>query len=76
MATKYLDLTFTESVRRAQNEYYGHTVKITGAPERDPLGEGEPSSLQLVTASTWARSAKAGGRTFSIAEVPLDFCGS
>ena len=41
MATKYLDLTFTESVRRAQKQYYGHTAKITDAPERDPLGEGE-----------------------------------
>lgn len=37
MATKYLDLTFTDSVRRAQQEYFGHTVKITGTPERDPL---------------------------------------
>jgi predicted pyridoxine 5'-phosphate oxidase superfamily flavin-nucleotide-binding protein len=37
MATKYLDLTFTDSVRRAQQEYYGHTVKITGASECDPL---------------------------------------
>lgn len=37
MATKYLDLTFTDSVRRAQQEYYGHMVKITGASERDPL---------------------------------------
>ena len=41
MATKYLDLTVTDSVRRAQQEYYGHTVKIAGAPERDPLGEAE-----------------------------------
>ena len=41
MAAKYLDLTFTDSVRKAQQEYYGHTVKITGAPERDPLGDAE-----------------------------------
>jgi predicted pyridoxine 5'-phosphate oxidase superfamily flavin-nucleotide-binding protein len=41
MATKYLDLTFTESVRCAQKEYYGHTVKIADAPARDPLGEAE-----------------------------------
>ncbi len=41
MATKYLDLTFTESVRRAQKEYYGQAARITGAPERDPLSEGE-----------------------------------
>lgn len=41
MATKYLDLTMTESVCRAQKAYYGHAAKITGASERDPLGEAE-----------------------------------
>ena len=41
MATKYLDLTFTESVCRAQTRYYGRAVNIPGAPERDPLGQDE-----------------------------------
>ncbi len=41
MATKYLDLTFTESVCRAQTQYYGRAGKIAGAPERDPLGQAE-----------------------------------
>ena len=41
MATKYLDLTFTDSVCRAQKQYYGSTDAITGAPERDPLGQAE-----------------------------------
>jgi predicted pyridoxine 5'-phosphate oxidase superfamily flavin-nucleotide-binding protein len=41
MATKYLDLTFTESVRRAQTQYYGRAGHIEGAPERDPLGQAE-----------------------------------
>ena len=41
MATKYLDLTFTESVRRAQKQYYGNAGKIVGAPERDPLSQAE-----------------------------------
>ena len=41
MATKYLDLTFTESVRRAQTQYYGRAGEIAGAPERDPLGQAE-----------------------------------
>ena len=41
MATKYLDLTFTESVRRTQTAYYGMAGNITGAPEKDPLGEAE-----------------------------------
>lgn len=41
MATKYLDLTFTESVCRAQEQYYGRAGKIAGVPERDPLGQAE-----------------------------------
>jgi predicted pyridoxine 5'-phosphate oxidase superfamily flavin-nucleotide-binding protein len=41
MATKYLDLTFTESVCRAQTRYYGRAGKIAGAPERDPLSQTE-----------------------------------
>ena len=41
MATKYLDLTFTDSVCRAQKQYYGRAGVITGAPERDPLSQAE-----------------------------------
>ena len=41
MATKYLDLTFTDSVCRAQQQYYGRAGVITGAPERDPLSQAE-----------------------------------
>lgn len=41
MATKYLDLTFTDAVCRAQEQYYGRTGNIAGAPERDPLGQAE-----------------------------------
>jgi predicted pyridoxine 5'-phosphate oxidase superfamily flavin-nucleotide-binding protein len=41
MATKYLDLTFTEAVCRAQKQYYGGAGKIVGAPERDPLTQAE-----------------------------------
>ena len=41
MATKYLDLTFTESVCRAQKQYYGNVGKIVGAPERDLLSQAE-----------------------------------
>jgi hypothetical protein len=41
MATKYLDLMMTDSVRRAQKQYYGRTGNIAGAPERDPLGPAE-----------------------------------
>lgn len=41
MATKYLDLTFTDAVCRAQKQYYGSMGKIARAPERDPLGQAE-----------------------------------
>jgi uncharacterized protein len=41
MALKYLELTMTEAVRRAQNQYYGRAVNIAGAPERDPLTQDE-----------------------------------
>ncbi len=41
MATKYLDLTFTDAVCQAQKRYYGSAGKIGGAPDRDPLGQAE-----------------------------------
>ncbi len=41
MAMKYLGLTVTESVCRAQKQYYGSAGTITAAPERDPLGRAE-----------------------------------
>lgn len=41
MAAKYLELMFTDSVRRAQRQYYGRAGNIGGAPERDPLGQAE-----------------------------------
>jgi predicted pyridoxine 5'-phosphate oxidase superfamily flavin-nucleotide-binding protein len=41
MATKYLDIMFTDSVRRAQKQYYGASGEIANAPERDVLGPAE-----------------------------------
>ena len=41
MATRYLDLAMTESVRRAQKQYYGRSTRIADAAARDPLGEAE-----------------------------------
>jgi predicted pyridoxine 5'-phosphate oxidase superfamily flavin-nucleotide-binding protein len=41
MATKYLDLMFTTAVCRAQTQYYGRTGKISGAPDRNLLGQAE-----------------------------------
>ena len=41
MAGKYLRVTMTESVRRAQQRYYGHAATIADVPGRDPLGDAE-----------------------------------
>ena len=41
MAMKYLDMTLTDAVCRAQTQHYGRAGKITSAPERDPLGDAE-----------------------------------
>jgi predicted pyridoxine 5'-phosphate oxidase superfamily flavin-nucleotide-binding protein len=41
MALKYLELAMTDAVHRAQTQYYGRAVNISGAPERDPLGQDE-----------------------------------
>ncbi|CAE6731986.1 Pyridoxamine 5\\'-phosphate oxidase-related FMN-binding [Nitrospira defluvii] len=41
MARKYLHMTMTESVRRAQQQYYGHAATITDVHERDPLSDAE-----------------------------------
>ena len=41
MAMKYLDMTFTDAVCRAQTQYYGRAGKIAGVPERDPLSQAE-----------------------------------
>lgn len=41
MAMKYLQMTMTDSVRQAQQQYYGRTVTIPDGPGHDPLGEAE-----------------------------------
>ena len=41
MATKYLDLMFTDAVCRAQTQYYGQADTIADAPDRDPLSQAE-----------------------------------
>ena len=71
MATKYLDLTFTESVCRAQKQYYGNAGKIVGAPERDPLSQAEAEFiasrdsfyLGSISESGWPYIQHRGGPT-------------
>jgi uncharacterized protein len=41
MADKFLELAFTDSVRKAQEHFYGKSQPVEGAPERDALTEDE-----------------------------------
>jgi uncharacterized protein len=41
MTATYLQITMTESVRRAQLRYYGQVASVADAPARNPLGERE-----------------------------------
>lgn len=41
MAIKYLETMMTESVLRAQQQYYGHAANMTDSPVCDPIGEAE-----------------------------------
>lgn len=71
MATKYLDLTFTDAVCRAQKQYYGSAGKIEGAPERDSLGQAEAEFiaardsfyLGTISESGWPYIQHRGGPT-------------
>jgi predicted pyridoxine 5'-phosphate oxidase superfamily flavin-nucleotide-binding protein len=46
MADKFLELAFTESVRQAQEHYFGNSQRIAGAPERDALTDDETQFIQ------------------------------
>ena len=71
MAMKYLDMTLTDAVCRAQTQHYGRAGKITSAPERDPLGDaeaqfiGDRDSFYLgsISESGWPYIPHRGGPT-------------
>lgn len=46
MTTRFLELTATGAVRKAQEHYYGKSRRIEGSPERDALTEDEASFIQ------------------------------
>src|SRR5881628_1072679 len=46
MAAKFIELAFTDSVRKAQEHYYGKSQPVEKAPERDALTEDETSFIQ------------------------------
>jgi len=46
MATKFLELTFTDSVRKAQAHYFGSAQQMVNAPVRDALTDDETQFIQ------------------------------
>jgi uncharacterized protein len=70
MAEKFLELAFTESVRKAQAHYYGKAQCIEGAPERDALTREETDFIQgrdsfymaTVTETGWPYMQHRGGQ--------------
>jgi predicted pyridoxine 5'-phosphate oxidase superfamily flavin-nucleotide-binding protein len=69
MATKFLELAFTDSVLKAQEQYFGDSQRITDAPERDALTEDEAQFIQsrdsfymaTVTEKGWPYMQHRGG---------------
>lgn len=69
MATNFLKLALTDSVRNAQKHYFGRSVPLTGTPERDALTGEEISFIQArdsfyiatVTESGWPYIQHRGG---------------
>jgi len=46
MATKFLELAFTDSVRKAQEHYFGGTQRVPGESAPDPLTDDETQFIQ------------------------------
>lgn len=71
MAAKYLHLMFTDSVCRAQEQYYGTRGKVAVSPQRDLLGRAEVEFisardsfyLATVSESGWPYVQHRGGPT-------------
>ena len=69
MALKFLELAFTDSVLKAQEQYFGNSRRITDAPERDELTEDEAQFIQsrdsfylaTVTEKGWPYMQHRGG---------------
>src|SRR5258708_4618099 len=70
MAANFLNLAVTESVRKAQEHYFGGSHSFVGAPERDALTEDEITFIQerdsfylaTISESGWPYIQHRGGR--------------
>lgn len=71
MASKFLELTVTDSVRRAQQHYYGQSRPLRPAPTSDPLTQEEIDFIQsrdsfymaTVSETGWPYLQHRGGAT-------------
>ncbi|HEV2693522.1 MAG TPA: pyridoxamine 5'-phosphate oxidase family protein [Verrucomicrobiae bacterium] len=69
MALKFLELAFTDSVLKAQEQYFGNSQRTPDAPERDVLTEDEVQFIQsrdsfymaTVTEKGWPYMQHRGG---------------
>ncbi len=69
MADKFLELAFTDSVRRAQEQYFGHSQRVLGVGDRDASTEEEIAFIQArdsfymatVTETGWPYMQHRGG---------------
>ena len=70
MAPNYLKQVVTESVRNAQEQYFGGSQSLVGEPERDALTEDESAFIQLrdsfylatISENGWPYIQHRGGR--------------
>src|SRR5262245_54374708 len=70
MATNFLQLTATDSVRKAQEHYFGHSQPVAGVSEPDSLTEDEISFIQsrdsfymaTISENGWPYLQHRGGR--------------
>ena len=70
MAAKFLDLAFTDSVRKAQEHYFGNSQRIAHATEPDALTDDETQFVQsrdsfymaTVTETGWPYMQHRGGQ--------------
>lgn len=60
MAAKFLELAFTDSVRKAQEHYYGKSQIVENAPERDALTEDEIGFIQARDSFYMATASETG----------------
>ena len=70
MAEKYLEIVVTPAVARAQENYFGRAMNVSGAPQRDPLTADEQGFIAArdsfymatVTETGWPYVQHRGGK--------------